>query len=981
MSKEKTGNLWWRWEDEVKKFMKASKNPPPDTTLRHWHRSLMFIFMQELSKNVLNDAESIDSIKDRIIDALQVACGFKRVRMYSVIDRGKNSNVLKLEKASGEHGQVKIGMEFKTEYGKDNSVDTFIKKEPLIVDEAAKLNLVYKDQLDLKIGGPYIAIPLFIGERPHGLICADAVSPCVSSEDTRKIIYIEYKEHFETFARSVMAAIENRSIFEQREQQIKQFKMVKEFNELIESVTDKERLLNSFIEHCVEKVHADGGHLKLYNKDTGKMDRVASFGEYATPIDFEQKPNDISFSFLAVKNKTAILINDLANHGIMRKNIEYCKKRKFDEYRKKLRNRRSALIVPLIKHTGEIKGVLDLHSKNKNQFTEIDKGNLMALASSVTYALDKTQQLEQRDEFLTMKDLLLRMLKEAFGKADCYECVLSIIREHCRRLLRGKKPETICLTFKDLNTGELVKPSFGCVQPGKKDCYLCFKEKAIVKRTLATGEYQSSKNELAFPIYQEEEVIGVLYIEGKDRINLTENEREILSFITGTAAILANTARNYEEKIKQSTAFYEAGQLSTKTGDFREWFNPVMDKVLDISGRENRSFHLVLVEEKNGGKKLFIRGTSPLFIEGKEVSVKSNLLGLGLPMNGSLSGEVVRTKKSHIIFNIDGNKKLKNNDSKKVPYYEYDERIKSEIGIPLKIKGRDIEKVIGVFIIDSIIPNDFRDFDLRFYETFVNYLATIIHNQKLYEERAKFQEELYRTDRATELSVVLNSFFHDIKNPLSEINAAINLLKMNSKEISLEEYIQKALDLSHQLLSVYDEFVYNFTKTVSKREKKGIQRLIFNSLNTIERTIGIGIPLHGNYIESDLEIFCYPVYIEMAFRSIIHNAIKFSKGLEPESRYLEININPDKEGRWVKVVFESTTVELIPEDKLKLIFKPFERFSKLKSGSGLGLSLADLCIKLHGGFIKAENVKDKRAVRFEIVLPKGREYKLGDLLK
>jgi hypothetical protein len=96
MLQENTANSWKRWEKEVVKFKKAIKDCPPDTTIRHWRRYLMFIFMQELSKNVLNDDESIVSIIDRIIEALQVACGFKRVRVYSVIDRGKNSNVKSL---------------------------------------------------------------------------------------------------------------------------------------------------------------------------------------------------------------------------------------------------------------------------------------------------------------------------------------------------------------------------------------------------------------------------------------------------------------------------------------------------------------------------------------------------------------------------------------------------------------------------------------------------------------------------------------------------------------------------------------------------------------------------------------------------------------------------------------------------------------------------------------------------------------------
>lgn len=978
MSKKRK-NLWKQWEEEIKEFNNAVKLSLPDTTVRDWQRFLMFTFMQELSKNVLNENESLDSILDRIIEAIQIGCGFKRVRVYLVKEEDRDKKKLHLYKTSKGHMPIIKNFLLEMNDEKDDAVRTLIvEKKPLAVDDAAKLYLARI--LDLEIEGPYAAIPLLVENKPYGLICADTAF--MPAEDTHKFSYPESKEYFHTFARAIMAAIENREIFEQRNRNIKQFKMVKVLNELIVAETDKERLLCSFMEYCVKSVNANGGHLKLFNKEKERLEAVAEYGMDVAPLNIiMSKPEKLSFSKIVFKSKKAILINDLTSHPLMIENIKYYKKEGYREYLEILKKRKSSLIVPLIKHTEEIYGVLSLHSRNKNQFTEIDKEILMALASSVTYALDKTQQLEKQnkllkrqEEILDKREKFIKMLQIAVEKANDVKSVLKIIRDWCldSRVVKGLI--NVCLWIRDPYTSELT-PSFSkCPKLLLKniDCHSCLEKNYIVKEALKGRVYKKGKNDLAFPISFKEEVIGVLYLEGSKKFILDDEEKKWMEIITKTAAILISTARDFGAKIKQTATLYEVGQLSTKTRDFKEWFNPVMGKVMDIVGRESRNFHLVKVEEKNDEQKLFVRATSPLFINGREFSTEPELLGAELPIDNSLSGLVIKTKESQIIHDIEENKKIKDNEPNKITFHDYDNKISCEVGIPLKIKEGNEEKVIGVLVIDSVKPNDFQDFDWKFYETVANYLAISIYNQQLYEERARFQEELSRIDRTTELSIFLKSFFHEIKNPLSELNSAINLIEMNVKDPSSQKYIDKAKEISHQMLSGYEEFVNSFAKPVNKRETIEVQKLLENSLQTVEKTSGLGIEPKYNYNGGEFRINCYPVYIELAFRSIINNAVKFSRGVNPKERYLEISVDSNDENNSVTTVFESSAIEKIPEDKLESIFKPFERIITREQGSGLGLALADLCVKMHNGDIKAENVREKNAVRFKITLPRGK---------
>lgn len=62
----------------------------------------------------------------------------------------------------------------------------------------------------------------------------------------------------------------------------------------------------------------------------------------------------------------------------------------------------------------------------------------------------------------------------------------------------------------------------------------------------------------------------------------------------------------------------------------------------------------------------------------------------------------------------------------------------------------------------------------------------------------------------------------------------------------------------------------------------------------------------------------------------------------------------------------------VPEAELKHIFEPFYRVSEARErssgGVGLGLSIADRTVKLHGGTIRAENLRDGLMVTIELPL-------------
>lgn len=152
-----TTNLWSRWEDEVKKF--EDSKFAPQSIIRQWRLYLMFVFMQELSKNVMH--VSFDELKTRIIEGIQKGTGLSRVRYYRIAK--DNPDFLELVEKSDSNDSVKMGYRININ-GPGKAIQTLHTKEPLAVDDAAGVFLEHKDILE--ISGTYTAIPLLLIINP-----------------------------------------------------------------------------------------------------------------------------------------------------------------------------------------------------------------------------------------------------------------------------------------------------------------------------------------------------------------------------------------------------------------------------------------------------------------------------------------------------------------------------------------------------------------------------------------------------------------------------------------------------------------------------------------------------------------------------------------------------------------------------------------------------------------------------------------------
>jgi two-component system sensor histidine kinase CpxA len=108
--------------------------------------------------------------------------------------------------------------------------------------------------------------------------------------------------------------------------------------------------------------------------------------------------------------------------------------------------------------------------------------------------------------------------------------------------------------------------------------------------------------------------------------------------------------------------------------------------------------------------------------------------------------------------------------------------------------------------------------------------------------------------------------------------------------------------------------------------------------------------------------------LRSAIENVIRNGVRYT---EPGTA-VEVSLNWHLDTAVLTVRDHGPGV---PEPELAHIFEPFYRVSEARErasgGVGLGLSIAERTVKLHGGSIRAENVRGGLQVTIELPLAPG----------
>ncbi|MCM5663152.1 tetratricopeptide repeat-containing sensor histidine kinase [Galbibacter mesophilus] len=233
-----------------------------------------------------------------------------------------------------------------------------------------------------------------------------------------------------------------------------------------------------------------------------------------------------------------------------------------------------------------------------------------------------------------------------------------------------------------------------------------------------------------------------------------------------------------------------------------------------------------------------------------------------------------------------------------------------------------------------------------------------------------------REQELQELNETKNKFFsiiaHDLRTPIGSLNSLIDLLKDN--QISPKDFMQFAPKLSEQVKSI--SFTLNNLLVWGQAQMKGANsRPTKNDLNIIcndtlkllKESADKKKILIKNRIPSKATVFADLDHVQLVFRNIISNAIKFT----PESGLIEV-FATEFEKHWQVEIKDSgvgmskKAIDAILSDKTQFNSTYGTNDEK---GTGLGLNLCKEMIKKNNGKLWIESFLGK-GTSFYFTLPK-----------
>ena len=331
-----------------------------------------------------------------------------------------------------------------------------------------------------------------------------------------------------------------------------------------------------------------------------------------------------------------------------------------------------------------------------------------------------------------------------------------------------------------------------------------------------------------------------------------------------------------------------------------------------------------------------------------------------VPLDNSLAGTIY-TENRHLVIN----------NTKDDPRH-YDEvgeevglQVDSLLGVPMRIKDR----VTGVIEALNKENGEFTDFDVSLLLVVASQAAISIHNAQLIQALQKANIELSQADKLKRDLMSVAS--HELRTPLGNILGYATLLYEDATDENkpLANSILKAStklravldDIANMNLLYTGEADLDLAETTIQQVLEYAREEVNATVTKEDQTVVYQIPEESIAIKVDLP------KISVVFVNLLLNAIRFT----PLDGDIVLDVKDRKDEVMVTI---TDTGRGIRKENLEKIFEVFyqedDHMTRKYGGLGLGLSIAQELVKLHGGRIWAESEGLGEGATFRVVLPK-----------
>jgi len=239
-----------------------------------------------------------------------------------------------------------------------------------------------------------------------------------------------------------------------------------------------------------------------------------------------------------------------------------------------------------------------------------------------------------------------------------------------------------------------------------------------------------------------------------------------------------------------------------------------------------------------------------------------------------------------------------------------------------------------------------------------NFLTSIV--ERLRGINSHFIAELMRNERLALVGTMANSIVHDLKNPLTAIVSATEMIDSHAPGcdiLELTAIIARAASRLENMVQELLDFARGQSSLSLKRHAAAavLADLESQFAQTLPASIRVVRDVH----------FADDVDVDLGrFTRMLMNLVKNAVEAMPKGGILRLGLR--QEGH--RVVFKIADTGCgIPAEMLEKIFEPFVSFGKSK-GTGLGMAIAKSVAESHGGQIAVQS-KVGIGTSVEVALP------------
>lgn len=253
---------------------------------------------------------------------------------------------------------------------------------------------------------------------------------------------------------------------------------------------------------------------------------------------------------------------------------------------------------------------------------------------------------------------------------------------------------------------------------------------------------------------------------------------------------------------------------------------------------------------------------------------------------------------------------------------------------------------------------------------FIKIMRDRTDRKRLEEELHNRAEALSRADR--EKDEFLAVLAHELRNPLAPVFYALRLLDEKPLEDPQRWYLRRIVDRQMRRLARLIDDLLDISRIRTGKVELRKERIELSG--AVDHAVDIVRPLcEDRGIELTVALPPEPVWLkadptrfEQVLSNLLSNAVKFTEDKG------SISIAAEREGREIVVRVKDTGVGIAP-DLLPRIFDLFiqgdSSLDRSRDGLGIGLTLSQKLVELHGGTIEARSEGAGTGSEFVVRLP------------